>query len=75
MPFTWIDVINNLLFQFWPGLSLKLVRKYLSKSVATLQGHLNEAKKTRYTQVPITMDTINAETHLVFATVVDTGKV
>ena len=35
-------------FQSCPGLTSKLVRKYLPKSVATVQGHLNQARKIQY---------------------------
>ena len=64
------------IFQLWPGLTSNIVRKYLPKSVATVQGRLNQGRKNaRSTQVPITVDSSNVETRLVVATVVDTGKV
>ena len=63
-------------FQSWPGLTSKIGNKYLLKSVATVQGHLNQLiKNERSTKVPITMDFSNAETTLVFAAVVDAGNV
>ena len=50
--------------------------KYLTKSMATVQGHFIQArKKSISTQVPISMEPRNEETNLVFTTVVDTGKV
>ena len=64
------------MFQSWPGLTSKLVSKYLPNSVATVQVHLNQARKnTRSTQVTITIYPINTETHLVFSTVANAGKV
>ena len=34
-------------FQFCPGLTSKIVREYLSNSVATVQGRLNQARKIK----------------------------
>ena len=52
------------------------MHKYIPKSVVAVQGHFNQARKNEiYTQVPITMDTRNAETRILFSTVVDAGKV
>ena len=63
-------------FQSWPGLTSNIVHEYLPNSVATLQGHFNQSRKYAiFAQAPITMEPRNAETRVLFATVVDSGKV
>ena len=39
---TWIKAIKNNFFTTWPGLTLKLVTKYLKKSIFTEKGHLHQ---------------------------------
>ena len=54
------------------------MRKYFPKSVATLQGHLNQISKNEISTqipIPITMKPINSETYLLFATVFGAVKV
>ena len=63
-------------FQSWPGLTSKLVHKYLQKSLAIVKGYLNQSKKNAIsTLVPITMYPSNTETHLEFSTAVGAVKV
>eukprot|EP00957_Ditylum_brightwellii_P191960 14613046-Ditylum_brightwellii.AAC.1 len=45
VPSTWIDAINNGFFFTWPGLTAANVRKYLPKSKATSQGHLEQKRQ------------------------------
>ena len=59
-------------------INIQTSAKIFAKSVTTVQVNLNQTSKiARYAQItiPTIMETGNAETHLVFATVVDTGKV
>eukprot|EP00957_Ditylum_brightwellii_P111137 8474229-Ditylum_brightwellii.AAC.1 len=42
VPSTWINAINQCFFITWPGLTATNVRKYLPKSRATSQGHLEQ---------------------------------
>ena len=52
------------------------MRKYSPESVATVQGHFNQTKKkSRKTQVLIKVDIRNTETHHLFATILDAGKI
>jgi len=44
---TWIDAINNGHFTTWPGLTAEAVKRYLPKSLATAQGHLDQARKNQ----------------------------
>ena len=63
------------IFQSWPELTSKSVRKYLPKLVAALQGNLNYERNNKIsTQIPITMDPRNVETNHVFVIVVYAGK-
>jgi hypothetical protein len=39
---TWIKAIKNGNFASWPGLTEQAIEKHLSKSVATVKGHLNQ---------------------------------
>jgi hypothetical protein len=41
---TWIEAITNGNFTSWPGLTELAVDKYLSKSSATVKGHLNQQR-------------------------------
>jgi hypothetical protein len=41
---TWIQAIKNSNFTSWPGLTEQAVEKHLSKSTATLKGHLNQQR-------------------------------
>eukprot|EP00957_Ditylum_brightwellii_P184023 14017957-Ditylum_brightwellii.AAC.1 len=50
VPSTWIDAINNGFFVIWPGLMAANVRKYLPKSRATNQGHLEQKDRTLHQQ-------------------------
>jgi hypothetical protein len=45
VPSIWIKAINNGHFATWPGLTAKLVREKLPKSIATVKGHLNRQRK------------------------------
>eukprot|EP00957_Ditylum_brightwellii_P146159 11128828-Ditylum_brightwellii.AAC.1 len=45
VPSTWIDAINQGFFITWPSLTAANVRKYLPKSRATSQGHLEQKRQ------------------------------
>ena len=38
----WIKAVKHDFFTTWPGLTLKLVTKYLKKSIFTKKGHLHQ---------------------------------
>ena len=42
MKSAWLKAIHAGLFTTWPGITAKLVNKYLNKELATSQGHLNQ---------------------------------
>ena len=42
---TWINAIKNVFPQSWPGLTTKVVSKYLTKSPATTIGHMDQTYK------------------------------
>jgi hypothetical protein len=90
VPSTWIKAIDRGHYTTWPGLSSSAVRKHLPKSLATVQGHLNQSRQNlRSTKpnpkliadpAPISDPTIPASpherTHHVFAAVHDvTGQI
>ena len=45
VPTTWIKAIENGQFATWPGLTPKLIRKYLSPSEHTAKGHLKQERQ------------------------------
>jgi hypothetical protein len=45
VPSTWMKAIRNGHFATWPGLTAKLVKDKLPKSIATVKGHLNRQQK------------------------------
>jgi hypothetical protein len=49
---TWLRAIRNNNFVTWPGVSSHAVTKHLPKSVATAQGHLDQAPKNRRSTKP-----------------------
>jgi hypothetical protein len=52
-PSTWIRAINKGHFELWPGLTAKAVHKYLPKSMATAQGHLDQVfRNQQSTKLP-----------------------
>ena len=71
---TWINAIKNVFPQSWPGLTTKVVSKYLTKSPATTIGHMDQTYKhvrSTETDQPISQkndqqDTNNNPTHNVF---------
>ena len=57
---TIIRAINRNHFTSWPGMTSKLMRKYLPQRLATAQGHLDQDfKNVRTTQVCITDEDID----------------
>lgn len=44
VPTTWIKAIENGQFATWPGLTPKLIRKYLPSSEYTAKGHLKQER-------------------------------
>jgi hypothetical protein len=57
VPSTWIKAINNGHFATWPGLTAKLVREKLPKSIATVKGHLNRQRKNIRSTQPRAIET------------------
>jgi hypothetical protein len=45
VPSTWIKAIHYGHFATWPGLTAKLIKDKLPKSIATVKGHLNHQQK------------------------------
>ena len=80
---TWRNAIKKGFSQSWPGLTTKVVIKYLPKSSSTAMGHMDQTRKhVRSTKIyqPISHDDDQQElnnhpTHNVFATIKETGKV
>ena len=61
---TWIKAIKNGNFCTWPGLTAKLVTKYLGKSMATQKGHLQQQhKNVRSTKPKEVEPEAEGETH------------
>ena len=77
---TWTKAIYAGYFTTWPGLTSKLVRKHLPKSMAPSKGHLQQDRQNiRYTKPPATPPTTpdapRVCTHKLFAqTIQFTGK-
>ena len=42
---TWVQAIDAGYFVTWPGLTSKLVKKYLPKSIATAKGHMRQTRQ------------------------------
>jgi hypothetical protein len=82
---TWIKAIKNGKFASWSGLTEQAVGKHLSKSVATVKGHLNQermyAQSTQPKKEPeCSMDLeVNSDgglkTHCIYAAVSDAGQI
>ena len=75
---TWIQAIKNGQYTTWPGLTTKIVEKYLEKSQATVKGHMKQTRQnirsTKNTQSAETTLNLHTEkTHHVYATIID-GK-
>ena len=64
---TWTKAIKNNHFQSWPGLTAKLVTKYLPLTTATVRGHLHKQRQNLQStkQVPLTTS-IEMEQHDTF---------
>jgi hypothetical protein len=82
VPSTWIKAIDAGFFTTWPGLTSKLVKKHLPKSLATAKGHLRQERQgLRSTQPkPVTLAIPDPDpdtrTHLVFMQPIEiTGKI
>jgi hypothetical protein len=82
---TWIKAIKNGNFASWPGLAEHAVEKHLSKSAATLKGHLNQqimsARSTQPKKEPeyrmeyeSNLDDV-IKTHCIYAAVVDERQI
>jgi hypothetical protein len=83
---TWIEAIRRGHFQSWPGLSVKAVHRHLKETEATAKGHMDQTRKNiRSTRRPLKQPTNSTPqqeqpnddetTHLVFATIEETGKI
>jgi hypothetical protein len=82
---TWINTINNGKFVSWPGLTEQAVEKNLSKSVATVKGHLNQQrmyerstqrKKERECSMQLETNLEDGvKTHCIYAAILDAGKI
>jgi hypothetical protein len=82
---TWINEIKNGNLSSLPGLTEHAVEKYLSKSTATVKGHLNQqimyARSTKPKNKPeCSMESDSnsddgIKTHCIYAAVVDAGKI
>jgi hypothetical protein len=82
---TWIQATKNGNFTSWPGLTEQAVEKHLSKSTASVKGHLNQQRmNTRSIQIKEEEDCQNEaetaldsgfKTHGVYAATVDAGQI
>jgi hypothetical protein len=82
---TWIKAIKNGSFSSWPGLTEHAVEKHLSKSIATVKGHLNQQrmyarstqpKKKHECSMKSESDLDDGiKTHCIYAAVVDAGQI
>jgi hypothetical protein len=81
----WIKAIKNGNFSSWPGLTEDAVEKHLSKSTATVKGHVNQqrmyARSTQTKKEPecsmeyeLNLDD-GIKTHFMYAAVVDAGQI
>jgi hypothetical protein len=62
---TWIAAIKNGNFTSWPGLTERAVERHLSKSSATVKGHLNQQRmNTRSTKIKEEENCGNTDTDL-----------
>jgi hypothetical protein len=59
---TWLRAIRNNNFVTWPGVTSQAVTKHLPKSVATAQGHLDQAPKNRRLTKPKPTTDVKEET-------------
>jgi hypothetical protein len=82
---TWTKAIKNENFSSWPGLTEHAIEKHLSKSTATVNGHLNQkrtyARSTQPEQKPecsmkseLNLDD-GIKTHCVYVAIVDAGQI
>jgi hypothetical protein len=82
---TWIKAIRNGNFSSWPGLTEQGVEKNLSKSTATVKGHLKQQQMYARSTQPKKEPKCNMEsesnlddgikTHCINAAIVDAGKI
>ena len=82
VPTTWIKAIQKGFFTSWPGLTAKVVGRYLPKSIATNKGHLDQTRKNvRSTQPKETELTepegerLDHPTHQILASIEHVGRV
>ena len=75
---TWVKAIKNGNFSSWPGLTARLVTKYLGKSLATQKGHLHQQHKnvwsTKQTVEITDSEEVTHECYFVVETLASTGK-
>ena len=50
---TWIILTQKVYFQLWPRLTVQLVTKYISNSVATARGQIYQVRKYIWSTNPI----------------------
>jgi hypothetical protein len=81
---TWIAAIKNGNFTSWPGLTERVVEKHLSKSSATVKGHLNHRRmNTRSTKIKELRNMVTTEgdldygikTNCIYAAAIDAGQI
>jgi hypothetical protein len=80
---TWITAIKNGNFLSWPGLTENVVEKYLSKSIATTKGHLNQQRQNARTKQIKNINASHQEsdidhgikTQFVYAATIDAGQI
>jgi hypothetical protein len=80
---TWITAIKNGIFSSWPGLNEHSVEKYLSKSISTAKGHLNQQRQNaRTTKIKeaqlLDLDADldhGIKTQYVYAATIDAGQI
>jgi hypothetical protein len=81
---TWIAAIKNGNFTSWPGLTERAVEIHLSKSSATVKGHLNQQRtNTRSNKIKEEENCGNVDTYLdngiktncIYAATIDSGQI
>ena len=76
VPQTWMQAIEAGFFATWPGLTSKLVRKYLTRTVETDKGHLRaDRKNARSTKVQESQATSKRSNEFYAKTIELNGKV
>jgi hypothetical protein len=81
---TWISANKNEIFKSWPGLTERAVDRHLSKSSATVKGHLNQqrmnARSTKSKEEEIFFSTDadlddRIKTNCIYAATINSGQI